>query len=96
MPTYETVFAVPSILSEEEKGQSVKNIEEFITNFSGNINSSEGMGERKMAYKVKGHQRAYYHLIKFNLPAEAVDEMKKNYRINANTYIRNMIVKDEE
>ena len=70
--------------------------EEFITNFSGNISSSEGMGERRMAYKVKGYERAYYHVIKFSLPPESVDEMKRNYRINANTYIRTMIVKGEE
>ena len=95
MPTYETVFAVPAIFSEDEKNQSIKEIEELIKGSSGNINSSEEMGEKRMAYKVKGHERAYYHLIKFDSPPVAIEEIKKFYRINTSKFIRNMIIKED-
>lgn len=95
MPAYETIFAMPSILSEEEKAQGIKEIEKRIQESSGNIKSSEGMGDRKMAYKVKGHERAYYHLIKFDSPPDAIEGIKVYYRINSGKYIRNMVVKEE-
>lgn len=93
MPIYETIFAVPSTSSEEEQTQSIKDVEEFITSAGGSINSSEDMGERRMAYKVKGHERAYYHLIKFDSPPGVIEGIKRHYSINAGRYIRNMIVK---
>jgi small subunit ribosomal protein S6 len=93
MPTYETIFAVPSVLSEEEVSGSVKTIEDMIAEAGGSLNLSESMGERKMAYNVKGYERAYYHLIQFECPPETIEGFKKYYNINTNTYIRNMIVK---
>ncbi|MFH1415254.1 MAG: 30S ribosomal protein S6 [Elusimicrobiota bacterium] len=95
MPAYETVFAVPAVLSEEEQSQSIREVEELIREAGGNIVSSEQMGERKMAYIVKGHERAYYYLIKFDSPPEKIDGFKRHYRINSNRYIRNIIVKEE-
>ncbi len=95
MPIYETVFAVPSILSGDEQSNSVNDIEELIKKAGGKINSSESMGEKKMAYIVKGHERAYYHLINFESTPDSIENFKKYYRINSNKYIRNMIVKED-
>ena len=72
MPTYETVFAVPLSLEGEEKQQSIKSVEDIISGAGGSVTSSQDMGEVKMAYKVKGHDRAYYHLIKFECPPSGV------------------------
>ena len=95
MPTYETIFALPSITSQEEQAQSIKEVEELINSSGGNIKSSENMGEKKMAYRVRGHDRAYYHLIKFDSPSSAIEGIKRYYRINPNRYIRNIIVKED-
>ncbi|MBN2407320.1 MAG: 30S ribosomal protein S6 [Elusimicrobia bacterium] len=95
MPTYETVFAVPVSLEGDEKQQSIKSVEDIISGAGGSVKSSQDMGEMKMAYKVKGHDRAYYHLIKFECPPAGIQELKKHYNINSN-YIRNIVVRDEE
>ncbi len=94
MISYETVFAVPVTLSEEEREQSIKGIEKLIQESGGEVKASEDLGERKLAYKVKNHTRAYYHLIKFVSPTDKIDILKKYYRITGD-YIRYMIVKDE-
>ena len=91
MPTYETVFAVPITLSEEERAESVKDIESFISEVGGSVTNNEELGEKKMAYKVKGKDRAYYHFMAFNCPADGIDKLKKHYKIHSN-YIRNIIV----
>ena len=95
MPAYETIFAMPSNLSEEERNQGVKEVEKRIEEASGTVKSSEGMGEKRMAYKVKGHELAYYHLIKFDCPPKGIEVIKVHYRNNSNRYIRNMLVKEE-
>ena len=95
MPTYETIFALPSVISEEEQSQSVKEIEELIGGFGGNITLSEDMGEKRMAYKVRGYERAFYHIIKFDSPPESIEGFKRFYKINGGKYIRNMIVRTE-
>ena len=93
MPTYETVFAIPSSVSDEERSQKIKGIEEFISGIGGAVKLSEEMGEKQLAYKVKGHDRAYYHLVKFSCPPDGIDKLKKHYSINSE-YIRNIVVVD--
>ena len=93
MPTYETIFAIPTVISEEEQTKSIKEVEDMIINAGGTLNISESMGEKRMAYNVKGFERAYYHLIQFDCPPESIEGFKRYYNINVNTYIRNMIVK---
>lgn len=94
MHIYETVFAIPSTLPAEEKDQSIKEVEGFIVEIGGSVKSSEEIGERKMAYKIEGHERAYYHLIRFDCPSDGIDKLKKHYQIKSN-YIRNIVVTEE-
>ncbi len=95
MPTYETVFAVPANFGEEEREKSVKEAEKIVSSNGGKIALSEEMGEREMAYKVKGHSRAYYHLLVFDAPAESFQAISDYYRFSDN-YIRSLTVKKEQ
>ncbi len=94
MPSYETVFAIPSIISEEEKNKSIESVEKLISESSGQVISSDDMGERKLAYSVKGNERAYYHVIKFDMPSSEVNKLKGHYRLEEN-FIRDIVVKEE-
>ncbi|MFC2048623.1 30S ribosomal protein S6 [Elusimicrobiota bacterium] len=94
MHVYETVFAVSATLGEDERQQSIKSVEETISTLGGAISTSEEMGEKKLAYKVDGHDRAYYHVIKFSCPPSAIDELKKHYRIHS-SYLRNIVVSEQ-
>ena len=94
MPIYEAVFAVPSSLSEEDRVNSVTEVEKLIAKVGGTVKFSNEIGERKMAYSVKQHDRAYYHLIKFESPATAVENIKRHFRID-DKYIRDLVTKEE-
>lgn len=95
MPTYETVFAVPAALSEEERAQSLSDAEGIITEAGGKVSSKEEMGEKRMAYPVKKHEVAYYYLINFECPSESVENLSRFYRQN-DRYIRDIIVRKED
>ncbi len=95
MPTYETVFAIPANLGEEERKKSVKEAEKIVSSNGGKIVLSEEMGEREMAYKVKGNSRAYYYLLVFEAPAESFQAINDYYRFN-DTYIRSLTLKKEQ
>ena len=94
MPIDEQVFDLPAKLSDDERYQSVKEIEKLITDTGGEVNKSEELGERKMAYKVKENNFAYYHLIEFNSPPDFIVGLNKHYRINER-YIRDIVIKKE-
>ena len=94
MPTYETVFAVPAALSEEERAQSLSDAEGIIAEGGGEISSKEEMGEKRMAYPVKKHEVAYYYLINFESPSSSVENLTRFYRQN-DVYIRHIIVRKD-
>jgi len=95
MPSYETVFVVPSTLAEEERSRSVKEIEKMISKSGGKVTSSEDLGEKRLAYKIKNHDRAYYHLIKFDSSPDFVEGLKRHFKIEER-FIRSMVVREED
>ncbi|MFW6134465.1 MAG: 30S ribosomal protein S6 [Elusimicrobiota bacterium] len=94
MPTYETVFVIPSVLSEEEKNRSLEDVEKLIDKSGGKINKKEDMGERDLAYRIASYDRGFYHLIEFEGPADMIKTLKKHFRLN-DKYIRNIIINNE-
>ncbi len=92
MHTYETVLAVAAVTGEDKRQESIKTVEDIVKNEGGSITSSTDMGEKKMAYKVKGHNRAYYHLVEFEAPGSVVEKIKRHYRLS-DDYIRNIVVR---
>ncbi|MGM0568024.1 MAG: 30S ribosomal protein S6 [Elusimicrobiota bacterium] len=95
MISYESVFALPASMPEEERKSCIEEAEKAITSSKGKLIESEDMGEKQMAYIVKGHKRAYYHLIRFDAPPEAFKSINDYFRYN-DSYIRSLTVKREE
>lgn len=92
MHTYETILAVAAAAGEDKRQESINSVEEILKKEGGSITSSTEMGEKKMAYKVDGHGRAYYHLIEFEAPGTAVEKLKRHYKLSED-YIRNIVVR---
>ncbi|MGM0441050.1 MAG: 30S ribosomal protein S6 [Elusimicrobiota bacterium] len=95
MHTYETVMAIPSTLSKEEIDENVDKIEKLIEDNDGEVSSSESLGERQMAYKVKDSRRAFYHMVKFQSPGEFINKLREYYRLNS-AYIRDMTIRTDK
>ena len=95
MPTYETVFAVPAALSEEERAQSLSDVEGMIAETVGVVSSNEEMGEKRLAYPVKKHEVAYYYLINFESPSSSIEKLTRFYRHSSDVYIRHIVVRKD-
>ncbi|MDA3793268.1 MAG: 30S ribosomal protein S6 [Elusimicrobia bacterium] len=92
MHIYETVLAVAAVTGQDKKEESIHSVEKIVEKEGGSITSSSDMGEKKMAYKVKNHDRAYYHLIEFEAPGSVVEKLKRHYRLS-DEYIRSIVVR---
>ena len=83
MNKYESIIIVnPNV---DEAG--LKALEEKFTgliNGNGKVSEVVNMGKKKLAYKVREYEYAYYYLIQFVGKADIISELERKYRINEN------------
>ena len=72
MGTYETIFILDSLLTQEEIDKTVDRVKEIIEANSGKILTIDKWGKRRLAYEIEKKQYGYYVSIEFeaegNLP----------------------------
>ena len=61
----------------------IEKIREYLTK-NGKISVEENLGKKKLAYKVREYEYAYYYLIQFVGKADIISELERKYRINEN------------
>jgi len=85
MNSYETVFILTPVLSEDQAKEAVQKFEAEIKNFGGNIKHSESWGLRKMAYPIQKKSTGFYFLLEFEAEGSVVADyelmMKRDERI---------------
>ncbi len=94
---YETVVVFVPELEEKELEEQVQWVRSLIEKNGGQIVKEENWGKRKLAYEIEKRKEGYYYLFLFKGPADLVEELERNYRINHNV-IRYLTVrrKDKE
>lgn len=80
MSKYETIFLVSNKITEEKRIELFNRIKEFITK-NGSISSAEDLGEKKLAYEIRKHEKAFYYDIEFEANSEMILELERIYRI---------------
>lgn len=65
MTSYETVFILTPVLSEDQAKEAVKKYEGEIKSFKGKIKHSEAWGLKKLAYSIQKKTTGFYFLIEF-------------------------------
>ena len=55
---------------------------EPIKKLGGRIDSSQGWGRRKLAFRIAKQTEGYYHLMRFTAPTDRVAEMKRLFSLN--------------
>lgn len=80
MSKYETIFLVSNKTTEEKRTELFNRIKEFI-NKNGSITNSEDLGEKKLAYEIRKHEKAFYYDIEFEANSEMILELERIYRI---------------
>lgn len=90
---YEIMFIVRSNLEEGALKTVVKSFEDVLTSNGAKIESSKDMGQKELAYDIKGHKSGYYYLYEIS---GSDDKAQKEFDRLANLsedIIRHMIIK---
>lgn len=83
MNNYETIFLMKDDITEEQRNTVIEEIRDYLTK-NGKISVEENLGKKKLAYKVREYEYAYYYLIQFVGKADIISELERKYRINEN------------
>ena len=85
MNSYETVFILTPVLSEDQAKEAVQKFESEIKSLGGKLNHSESWGIKKLAYPIQKKSTGFYFLIDFsaegNVVADLELSMKRDERV---------------
>ena len=85
MNSYETVFILTPVLSDDQAKEAVQKFESEIVAFGAKIKHSENWGLRKLAYPIQKKSTGFYFLIEFEAEGSVVADyelmMKRDERV---------------
>lgn len=80
MNSYETVFILTPVLSEEQAKEAVQKFESEVGSLGGKVKHSESWGLRKLAYPIQKKSTGFYFLTEFEAPGSAVAELEVSFK----------------
>lgn len=80
MNSYETVFILTPVLSDEQAKEAVQKFESEIRSLGGKVTHTESWGLRKLAYPIQKKSTGFYFLIEFEAPGSAVADLEVTYK----------------
>ena len=78
--SYETIFILTPVLSEEQAKEAVDNYRKLIKEHSGKMTNEEHWGLRKLAYPIQKKSTGFYHVLQFNAPTTIVKDLEIAYQ----------------
>ena len=85
MNSYETVFILTPVLSDDQAKEAVQKFEGEIKSLGGSIAHSENWGLRKLAYPIQKKSTGFYFLVEFQAEGNVVANfelmMKRDERV---------------
>ncbi|MBI2489122.1 MAG: 30S ribosomal protein S6 [Planctomycetes bacterium] len=95
MKMYEGLFLIDNARAVTEWDNVVNQIHVVLQKNGAEILKTEKWGEKKLAYKIKGHRRGTYLLIHFNAKSNVITTIKRDFQF-VDSIIRFLIVKDDK
>ena len=92
MKNYEISFIVRPDLEKDAVDKVAKEFENILVKNKANVLSSKEIGQRELAYTIKGHKTGYYFLINIEADNAAIDEFNRLATIDENI-IRHIIIR---
>ena len=92
---YEALIILKSAGTDQELAQSAVALEEPIRKLGGQVESSQALGRRRLAFRISRQVEGYYHLLRFRAPTDRLDELKRLYRLDE-TIVRFMITAPDD
>ncbi len=84
MKTYELLAVFKPNLDAEEVDKQISSLNEIISGFGGNVESTEKTGRKKLAYDIQNFRDGFFVSMNIALPADKVAEFKRQLRLNDN------------
>ncbi len=92
---YEALFIIDNARANTEWDAVIKLIQDVLQKNGSEILKIEKWGEKKLAYKVKGHKRGTYLLVHFNAKNTAIPTIRRDFQLS-DYVVRSLIVKDDK
>ena len=92
MKKYEISFIVRPDLEKDAVEKIAKDLESILVKNGANVLSSKEIGQKELAYTIKGHKTGYYYLVNIESDNKAIDEFNRVATIDENI-IRHIIIK---
>ncbi|MCH2225157.1 MAG: 30S ribosomal protein S6 [Crocinitomicaceae bacterium] len=80
MNSYETVFILTPVLSEEQAKEAVQKFESDVKSLGGTVEHSESWGLRKLAYPIQKKSTGFYFMLEFEAPGAAINTIEINLK----------------
>ena len=80
MNSYETVFILTPVLSEDQAKEAVQKFESEITSLGGKIKHSEKWGLKKLAYPIQKKTTGFYFLLEFEGEGSLVNTLEVTFK----------------
>jgi small subunit ribosomal protein S6 len=80
MNSYETVFILTPVLSDDQTKEAVQKFESEISSLGGKIKHKENWGLRKLAYPIQKKSTGFYFLLEFEAEGKAIADLELAFK----------------
>ena len=80
MNTYETVFIMNPVLSEDQIKETVKKFVDYIKSKKGTVTQEENWGIKKLKYTIQKKKTGFYYLIEFQSNGEIINDFEVEFK----------------
>ena len=80
MTTYETVFIMNPVLSEDQVKETVKKFVDQIKANKGKVTNEENWGLKKLKYPIQKKKTGFYNLIEFQADGKIINDFEIEFK----------------
>ncbi len=80
MNSYETVFILTPVLSDDQAKEAVQKFESEIAAFGGKLKHSESWGLKKLAYPIQKKTTGFYYLLEFEGQGNIINDLEVSFK----------------
>ncbi len=95
MQHYEALIILKTAGTEQEIARAAGQLEESVRKLGGQVERSQGMGRRRLAFRIARQGEGHYHLLHFTASTERISELKRHFGLN-DAIVRFMIIAREQ
>jgi small subunit ribosomal protein S6 len=80
MNSYETVFILTPVLSDDQAKEAVQKFESEIASFGGKLKHSEKWGLKKLAYPIQKKSTGFYFLLEYQGEGSLISNLEVSFK----------------